>query len=45
MERASKRQRSLSTEYDDSEGNDDWIVANRETRPPEPKHKKRYVAK
>lgn len=33
-ERPTKRLRRLSTEYDDSEGNDDWIVAHKDRRPP-----------
>lgn len=33
-DRPTKRLRRLSTEYDDSEGNDDWIVENKDRRTP-----------
>lgn len=33
-ERPTKRLRRLSTEYDDSEGNDDWILGNNDRRCP-----------
>lgn len=33
-ERPIKRLCRLSTEYDDSEGNDDWILENKDRRPP-----------